>query len=76
MIMLEFAQVLELKRAAAEHFKDKIHFHDACGGQYFSLEQSNKILENFIIEYFKHKHIKVIFSADKLTFTLEESPEC
>lgn len=76
MVTLEFAQVLELKKAVAEHFKDKVHFHDACGGQYFSLDQNNKDLENFIIAYFKYHNINVIFSANRLTFTLEEKKKC
>lgn len=40
----QYAEVLELKKACAEHFPDHVHFHDGCGGQYFSLDEENDAL--------------------------------
>ena len=47
----QYAEVLELKKACAEHFPDHVHFHDGCGGQYFSLDEENDALCGFIAGY-------------------------
>ena len=44
----QYAEVLELKKACAEHFPDHVHFHDGCGGQYFSLDEENDSLCGFL----------------------------
>ena len=36
--IFEYSEVLKLKAACAEHYPDHVHFHDGCGGQYFTLE--------------------------------------
>ena len=37
-MILSFDDVRELKREVAEKFSAPVHFHDGCGGQYFTLE--------------------------------------
>lgn len=71
-VTLNYEAVIELKNEAQEHFTDKIHFHDACGGQYFSLETKNEMLATFIEKYFAKHNIKAVFSDDGLNFSLEK----
>lgn len=69
---LDYSQVLEMKKAVDEVFHLNVHFHDACGGQYFSLdEKPSQELEDFITEYFAKKNIAVEFTTDRKRFTLE-----
>lgn len=71
-MQLDFSQVLEMKKAVDEVFHLNVHFHDACGGQYFSLdEKPTKELEDFITDYFAKKNITVDFTTDRKRFTLE-----
>ena len=37
-----YSQVLEFKRILDEKFGVYLHFHDACGGQYFSFDEAEK----------------------------------
>ena len=67
---ITYDKVLNLKRAAAEKFTDKIHFHDACGGQYFKLETPNEELQKFIVDYFEGQGIAAVFSEDNMNFHL------
>ena len=71
-VTLNYEAVIELKNEAQEHFTDKIYFHDACGGQYFSLETKNEMLATFIEKYFAKQNIKAVFSDDGLNFSLEK----
>lgn len=71
-VTLNYDSVIELKNEAQKHFTDKIHFHDACGGQYFSLETKNEMLVIFIKEYFAKQNINAVFSDDELNFSLEK----
>ena len=71
-VTLNYDSVIELKNEAQEHFTDKIHFHDACGGQYFSLETKNEMLVKFIKEYFAKQSFNAVFSDDGLNFSLQK----
>ena len=71
-VILNYDSVIELKNEVKKYYTDKIHFHDACGGQYFSLEVKNEKLLAFIKEYFEQKNIKAVFSEDGLTFSLQK----
>ena len=51
----QYGEVLELKNACAAHFPDHVHFHDGCGGQYFSLDERNDALCEFIAGYFAER---------------------
>ena len=37
-----YSQVLEFKRILDEKFGVYLHFHDACGGQYFSFDEAEE----------------------------------
>ena len=69
---ITYDKVLDLKRAANENFSDKIHFHDACGGQYFNLEMPNSELQNFIVNFFNEQGVTVVFADDNINFHLEK----
>ncbi len=72
--IVTYAQVLEMKSAVAEHFSDKVHFHDACGGQYFNFDAVNPQLKDFIINYYSSQGIEAVFSDDEINFTLMKFP--
>lgn len=40
MAIVDFSEVIKLKNAVNSEFGEKVHFHDACGGQYFTLEKT------------------------------------
>lgn len=76
----QYAEVLELKKACAEHFPDHVHFHDGCGGQYFSLDEENDALCGFIAGYFAERGLTAEFTGGGTVFTVSkndtEAPEC
>ena len=65
----QYAEVLELKKACAEHFPDHVHFHDGCGGQYFSLDEENDALCGFIAGYFAERGLTAEFTGGGTVFT-------
>ena len=69
---ITYDKVLDIKRAANEKFTDKIHFHDACGGQSFNLETPNAELQKFIVNYFEKQGVTVVFAEDNMNFHLEK----
>ena len=70
--IFEYGDVLKLKAACAEHFPDHVHFHDGCGGQYFSLDESNGALRDFICKYFSSAGFQAGFLEDGTIFTVLE----
>lgn len=70
--VFEYGEVLKLKAACAEHFPDHVHFHDGCGGQYFSLDEPNERLREFITGYFDKLGFDARFEEDELMFTVSE----
>lgn len=68
--IFEYSEVLELKAACAEHFPDHVHFHDGCGGQYFSLDKKNDGLRELICAYFDERGFRADFSEDGEIFTV------
>ena len=69
---IPFSEVSKLKEAADKKFSAYVHFHDRCGGQFFSLEEENEEVKKFIEEYFSDQGINAKFADDGLTFTLEK----
>jgi hypothetical protein len=67
----EFSDVLKFKKEVEKDFGVNVHFHDSCGGQYFTLENSDKELSQFITNYFKKQNLQVEFSNDGLQFTVK-----
>ncbi|MGN1340338.1 MAG: hypothetical protein ACI4WS_08600 [Oscillospiraceae bacterium] len=66
----EYSEVLKLKAACAEHYPDHVHFHDGCGGQYFSLDEQNDRLREYICGYFAELGLAADFTGDGLVFTV------
>ena len=61
-----YSQVLEFKRILDEKFGVYLHFHDACGGQYFSFDE-------FLTSYFANIGGKINIADNKLTFTVDKA---
>ncbi len=74
--ILDFTEVLELKKVVQEKYNIYVHFHDACGGQYFSMEETKDGVQQFIKEFFSVKKLLPVFTDDGLTFTLERIELC
>ena len=72
MIAVSVPEVIELKNEVNERFSAPVHFHDRCGGQFFSLEKADDELQEFIKAYFSLRNIKAVFSEDGMQFTLQE----
>ena len=64
--------VTELKKKISELFSVEVHFHDACGGQYFTVDELTDEMKAFLIEYFSERKLKVHFSESGDSFTVEE----
>lgn len=73
--VFDYSEVLKLKAACAEHFPDHVHFHDGCGGQYFSLDERNDSLRGFICEYFAERGFSAEFTEDGLVFTVRDTQQ-
>lgn len=70
--IFEYSDVLKMKAACAAHYPDHVHFHDGCGGQYFSLDERNDGLREFICGYFAEIGLTADFADDGLIFTVSE----
>lgn len=68
---MTYDEVLKLKRHMDESLSVYVHFHDACAGQYFSLDEPNEAAKAELERYFSKLNKKVSFS-DELRFTVEE----
>ena len=64
-----YSQVLEFKRILDEKFGAYLHFHDACGGQYFSFDE----VYRFLTSYFANIGGKINIADNKLTFTVDKA---
>lgn len=72
MMTLTISDVSDFRRAVKEKFRVEIHFHDGCGGQYFSLAVNSPALQTFIEQYFAQKRLQTVFSDDFLSFTVKD----
>lgn len=71
LMILSIDDVIKLKEKAEKISPNKIHFHDACGGQIFSFdEKCGAELKEFIINYFKDKNVNISFSEDDMYFSV------
>ena len=64
--------VTEVKKKISELFSVEVHFHDACGGQYFTVDELTDEMKAFLIEYFSERKLKVCFSESGDSFTVVE----
>ncbi len=65
-------QAIELKAVVKVLFQAEVHYHDACSGQFFTLDEKNDELREYIIEYFKKQDLRAVFSSDGIQFYIEE----
>lgn len=71
MVMITLADAARLKSRAAQECSVQLHFHDGCGGQYFSLDEpADEKLQQWIGSYAEERHQKVVFSEDRMGFSL------
>ena len=75
-MILTLSEVTKLKKEVIDRFSAQIHFHDGCGGQYFSLDESNDELQKYIIAYFTDIKMQAVFSEDGLYFTVKKGTIC
>lgn len=67
--------VIQLKNKLKSSLNASVHFHDACQRQYFTLEQNSPELTDMITKFFLEKGANVIFSENKLQFTLTKGKQ-
>ena len=70
MTTIDFSNVIKIKNAVNEKFGEYVHFHDACGGQYFTLEHTSPQIIEFIKEFVKTLGYTAEFEENGLFFTL------
>ena len=75
-MILTLSEVSELKKATTEACSANIHFHDGCGGQYFTVDEPSEKLKSFIIDYFAKKNESVRFSTKGDIFSIGEQKSC
>ena len=63
---ISITEAAELKRAILDNFGVTLHFHDGCGGQYFTLDE----IKRFIESYFDKKGMTVTFIARGTQFSV------
>ena len=74
--IIDFNEALVFKKEVYEKYGVYIRFHDACGGQYFDMDETKDGVQQFIKEYFSVKNILPVFSESGLSFTLERIELC
>ena len=71
MAIIDFSEIIKLKEAVKKEFDEKVHFHDACGGQYFTLKKNDENLRNFITQYLGKDGYEVKFDTE-ISFVIEK----
>lgn len=70
-MILSLYEVAELKKDVEDKFSIKIHFHDACGGQHFTIENPTDELKKYIVSYFSKRNLNVLFSKNGTSFLID-----
>lgn len=71
-MILSLNDIADLKKNLYEKFSVQIHFHDSCGGQYFTLENPTDELREHITAFFAKQNMNVLFSENGEHFSVEE----
>lgn len=71
-MIITITEAAELKKEIKEKFSADIHFHDGCGGQYFTLDEPSGEIVKFIDGYFAEKNMRAVFSGDCCRFSVEK----
>lgn len=69
-MMISLADVAPFKKEIQEKFGQNIHFHDRCGGQFFTIDEPSEELQQYIESYFTAKGMNVQFSDGRDKFLL------
>ena len=69
-----YDEVLKLKKYMDEKLSVYVHFHDACGGQYFNLDEPNEDAKHELERYFAKLNKSVKFADDKFSACLKGIP--
>lgn len=72
-MILTLTEVAELKKVLLEKFSVQIHFHDGCGGQYFTVDKCTEELKEFISAFFTAKNLNAVFSENGEQFTIRRN---
>jgi hypothetical protein len=72
-MVLSLSFVSEMKKEFYDKFSFQIHFHDGCGGQYFTVDETSDTIKEYITTYFNKRNLKVHFSENCESFSVEEA---
>ena len=72
MAVLSLTEAANLKRYIWEHFHVNLHIHDQCAGQFFSLDEKDDRVREFIVQNFNKRGIPVQVSKDGKYFFTEQ----
>ena len=71
-MVLDYDFVIKFKNELMNKQSVYLHFHDGCGGQYFTLEKTGEEIRKCIGEFLSDNKLKASFSNDGLQFTVDE----
>ena len=72
-MIIKFDTVKILKAELMDNFNIYLHFHDACGGQYFSFDEvPNDEVIKYAEKFFHNLNYKIQIADDKLSFYIKE----
>ena len=71
-MLLDLSEIIYLRKLILDNFDEKLHVHDTCGGQYFTLDTQIDGINTFINQYLNKNKLYAKFSDDKLSFTVEQ----
>lgn len=74
-MVLSINEISKIKKEILERYSVILHFHDGCGGQYFTIGEgeSSRYLQDKLISYFAEFGLCLSHSADGTQFTVEKS---
>lgn len=72
-MIINFDTVNILKTELMYNFNIYLHFHDACGGQYFSFDEvpGDEVLK-YAENFFRKMNFKIQISDDRMNFYIKE----
>lgn len=68
MHILTFDEYITLKNLINSKFGVNLHLHDACAGQFFSLEAPDMQVKSFIEQYFFKQNLIAKFDKSGINF--------
>lgn len=74
-MVLDFPVYQQLKEYVARQGLSPIHMHDACGGQYFTVEHPDEKTADAIRAYFAPQGVLADFTEDLTSFILLDQPQ-